>query len=487
MNTIRRTVRLAILALAPAASAENPIALDGHPLLFADDSGVASRANVTRTVHPARTESRPVIEADRPWEGDRVYVYGSVYRDPATQTFRLWYGSMGEVLYATSADGLRWDKPALGLHASGDATKTNNIVHYIHSPSVLLDPRESDPAKRYKMVGSKFITDTQSGKVDRLRTGYYTAVSPDGLRWRETSTAPIISNWWDTVTLTQDARTGDIMVFHKRHWNHLGFNRRTVWLTRSSDFQTWSEPELVFAPDAEDDAWVTLPDQRTEVYNMSVLPHAAGFIGLPTMFRLTAAHRKGVGPNQSPDDGPINVQLVTSADGRVWTRTSPRTVVIANGADGTFDAGCILGVSSTAVHVGDETWLYYTGINTTHGGPMPPKRIAIGRAVWRLHGFASLDAADGGRVETKPLRLASPRLAVNADASRGELRVGILEADGTPVPGLSPQDCQPLRTDATRHAPRWTSGRTPPADRPVRVVVEFENSRLFSLSSTRET
>jgi hypothetical protein len=477
-----RFLALALLAAA-AVRAETPICLSGLPLLFADDAGIASSEGTVRVVHPARRDPTPAIEPDCPWEGGRVYVYGSVYRDEDTQRFRLWYSSIGAVLFATSGDGLRWDKPALGIHASPGDVKTNNIVYHLHSPSVLVDLKERDPAKRYKMIGSRFFNDKKTGKVDRLRTGYYTATSPDGLHWRETSPAPAISNWWDTVTLAQDPRSGDYLAFHKRHWNHRGFNRRTVWLARSRDFLSWNEPEPVFAPDAEDDAWATLPGQRTEVYNMSVLPHAAGFIGLPTLFRVTAANRPDMKPNQSPDDGPIDVQLATSADGHVWSRTAPRTAVIANGPPGSFDAGCILGVSGTAVHVDDETWLYYTGINTTHGGPMPPKRIAVGRAVWRRHGFVSLDAADKGRIETKNLRLASPSLTVNADASRGSLHVGILEADGRPVPGLSAAESVPLQTDATRHAVRWTSGATPPAGRPVRVVLELDHARLFSLSS----
>jgi hypothetical protein len=258
-----------------------------------------------------------------------------------------------------------------------------------------------------------------------------------------------------------------------------------VWLARSRDFQEWTEPEMVFAPDEEDDAWAKQPGQRTEVYNMSVFPHAAGFIGLPTIFRVTAARRpkSELTAGQSPDDGPIDVQLATSADGRTWQRTQPRLNVIPRGAPGTFDGGSILGVSSTAVHVGDETWVYYTAMTTTHGGPMPPKRLTIGRAAWRRHGFVSLDAAGRGRVETKPLRLGASSLIINADASRGELRVALLEADGRAVAGLGLEDSEPLRADATRWTARWRSGAGVPTGRPVRVVVEMTRSELFSLAT----
>ncbi|MCX7824632.1 MAG: hypothetical protein N2689_03645, partial [Verrucomicrobiae bacterium] len=83
------TLLLAAEVLASAAVSE--IVLRELPLLFADDSGVAASNGVVRTVHPARTLSAPVIEPDRPWEGERVYVYGSVYADEENKLLRLWY------------------------------------------------------------------------------------------------------------------------------------------------------------------------------------------------------------------------------------------------------------------------------------------------------------------------------------------------------------------------------------------------------------
>ncbi len=448
--------------------AQPSIQLDGIPLLFADDSGVAARDHVVRTIHPARKDEQPVLSPDRPWEGCRLYASGAVYPDGAAGPFRLWYGASGGLLYATSQDGVHWEKPAMGLYPY-KGTRANNIVFKgFACPSVLLDKRETDPDRRYKMVGS------------RVEKGYHAATSPDGLHWTEIP-QPIFM-YHDTITLCQDPRTGDYLAYHKRHWDHRGFNRRTVWLSRSADFRTWSEPKLVFAPDAEDDAWAKGPKQRTEVYDMTVLPHAAGFLGFPTMFRVTDIFpAKTVKPEQSPTDGHIDVQLVTSADGSHWERTNPRTVVIPNGAPGSFDAGCILNVSSTAATTDRETWLIYTGVSTTHGGTLPPKRMCLGRAVWRRHGFVSLDAAEAGRVETKSLRLARPALEINADAAGGELRAAVLEADGRPIPGLTADACEPLTADATRHTLRWLTGQKPPTDRPVRLAIALRNARLFSL------
>jgi hypothetical protein len=216
---------------------------------------------------------------------------------------------------------------------------------------------------------------------------------------------------------------------------------------------------------------------------MSVYPHAAGFLGLPAMFRVMAK-TKDVQPGQSPHDGPIDIQLATSSDGVKWNRTWPRMNVIPRGKPGSFDGGAILGVSSTAVDVGDHTWVYYTGLSATHGAPMGPKKLTIGRAEWRRHGFVSLDADPAGcRIETRPLRLGGGTLLINADATRGELRVCLLEADGRPITGFTAAQSDVLRSDATQWPARWDSGTPIPQDRDVRIVVEFSGASLYSVQA----
>lgn len=465
---------LGLSAFAPAALATAPkpavIKLGDLPLLFADDSGLVSTHSLTRTMHPCRRRASPVLEPEQSWEGQRVYIYGSVYHDDAANLFRMWYQSAAMMLYATSRDGLVWDKPALGIR-DYHASRENNGIYTISSPSVLRDAFEKDPAKRYKILGSK-------------GGGYHAAYSADGLHWKPYPRNPVLTSS-DTITLAQDPATGEYLAYHKRMTLIRGFRRRVVWLSRSHDFQTWTRPELVFAPDAVDDAWVSRPVERTEIYNMSVYPHAAGYIALPTVFHVTAERpRAEVQPEQSPVDGPIDVQLATSADGSHWSRSEPRRSMIPRGPAGSFDAGAILGVSSTLVHTADESWVYYTALTTTHGAPMPPKRLSIGRAEWRLHGFVSLDCGEKeGRLATRPLKLSAPALLVNADATGGELRVALLEADGQPIHGLALADCEPLRQDATRWTARWRGVKIPPLDRPVRVLIQMRHGRLFSISA----
>lgn len=478
-------------ALQIAAASIPPVELRDVPLLFVDDAALTAQSGVVRTIHPARTRSAPVLQSDRPWEGGRVYTYGSVYYDAESHLYRLWYmsrtqrpdgtkpapqlraGGQDIVLLATSPDGLKWDKPTLGLHAY-DGSTANNIVADLHSPAVVLDRFDRDPARRYKLLGYS-------------HGGYYASYSADGKRWTAFP-QPLVFKGNDTMSMTQDPRTGEFLVYFKKTATNVP--GRVVWLTRSRDFQTWSEPKLVFHSDAEDNRWRSPPGPNTEVYNMAVLPHAGGFIGLPTIFRVLSRAGKEVKlpPSQSGYDGPIDVQMAISVDGETWQRTWPRVNVIPRGAPGSFDGGAILGVTSNSVDAGDETWMYYTAINTGHGAPIPPKQLTIGRAEWRRHGFASLDAGpSGGRVETKPLAPRHESLLVNADASRGRLRIALLEADGRPIAGRALDDCEPLQADATQSRVRWKTGSAVPTDRAVRIVVEMTNTRLYSLACTPAT
>lgn len=457
------------VAAPPAA----PIVLDRLPLLLVDDAAIAASHGLVRTFHGAQTRRAPVLEPDQPWEGQRVYTYGSVHRDATTGHFRLWYMAHSRVLHATSADGVTWTKTVARLHEFEGSRENNIVATGFHAPAVVDDAFERDPAKRFKLLGNT------GGK-------FHGAYSADGLVWHRYAKDPLFEGS-DTSTLAQDPRTGEYLAYFKRRSDQVP--GRVVWLTRSRDFEHWSEPRLVFHADAEDDRWVTRPEQRTEIYNMSVVPHAAGFVGFPTMFRVM--HRiprsEPVPGSRSRDDGPIDVQLVTSRDGETWARSYPRISVIPRGAPGTYDGGALLGVSTTAVHAGDETWMLYTAINTGHGGTLPPKRLTIGRATWRRHGFASLDAGPmGGRLETAPMQVRSGRLVVNADASRGHLRIGLREADGQAIPGFGLDDFEPLRSDATRAEARWKSGAAIPSDRPIRVVIELQDCRLYSVAARAE-
>jgi len=326
------------LSVAGVAVAAEVVRLDTETQIFVDDQLVARKSDVVRRTHACSKLPDPVLVPENPWEAQeidrRVYVYGTVLTDPADGSLRMWYNRMFRVLYATSAGGLSWERPDLGL-VEFEGSKRNNILPVtLDSPSVIYDRQEADAAKRYKMLGYR--------RGDER--GYYVASSPDGLHWQLYPHNPVLPSG-DTCTLAQDPRTGHYLAFHKRYREALGHNRRLVYLAVSSDMQQWSEPKLVMAPDEIDDRQTQAEGGRwSQFYNMSAFPYGGQWLGMVTHFRFSGPPKRS-GPAQSPDDGPIDVQLVHSRDGRTWQRCEDRSPVIPNGPHA-YDVGCILGVAN---------------------------------------------------------------------------------------------------------------------------------------------
>ena len=79
---------------------------------------------------------------------------------------------------------------------------------------------------------------------------------------------------------------------------------------------------------------------------------------------------------------------------------------------------------------------------------------AISLAVLRRDGFISLDAGDTeGTLLTKRFKLPEPRLFVNVDAPKGELRVEVLDGAGKVV-----AQSDPLTGDFLGKPVKWTEG-----------------------------
>ena len=452
------------------AAAGAPRPLRPGTELFVDDARIARRENVTRTTHPARKPPRPVLEPDRPWEAGRVYVYGTVHRDAAGR-FHLWYTAPAKMLYATSPDGLNWTKPELDV-ATHEGRRTNIVFPVSHGGAVLVDEAESDPARRYKALIAEPI------RVGGF-SGYFSA---DGIHWTRYGHDRILTVGSEIGQVVRDPATGKylgyIRPYPPRHFPKSTREKRLGAVVTSDDFVHWSEMKVVLEPDAVDDAWVTRPGQRTEFYGMSGFPYGQSYLGLVPVFRVTGIHET-VGQEQSRYDGPMHGELITSRDGLTWARMAERTPIIPSGPD--FDRS-VMHTGVAPLIVGDEVWHYYTGINTTHGGPIPPKRITVCLAKWRLDGFVSLDAGPAeGVIETTPLAPPGGSLEVNADCRRGTLVVEALDAaTGAVVPGYAATDAEPVTGDQLRAQVRWKNYTALPADRSVRLRFRLRSGQLYS-------
>src|SRR5262245_37231101 len=120
-------------AAAPVAQASNHDDPNLH--LFVDDEEIENAENLKRELNRPRKHPGPLLVADRPWEGERAQAWGSVILEPDGR-LRLWYFAFnserrpgeldrGGYALAESKDGVRWDKPELGIVEFRGSTKNN--------------------------------------------------------------------------------------------------------------------------------------------------------------------------------------------------------------------------------------------------------------------------------------------------------------------------------------------------------------------------
>ena len=168
MFTRREVLQVVPYGRAIAAAGSGYPILDGSPQLFVDYDRVESVENVTRTFHAAeKHRANPVLRRIHPWEQSRG-TWGSVIFDAEERIFKAWYGgtsgrdiagcagpncrSNSVLCYATSQDGIVWERPKFGLYEAG-GTRANNVVigddyrnGMAHWESVVQDPLDARPA-----------------------------------------------------------------------------------------------------------------------------------------------------------------------------------------------------------------------------------------------------------------------------------------------------------------------------------------------------
>lgn len=457
--------------------------------LFIDDFLVASSAGLALRQHQARKHpANPLLVADQPWEHRWVQIYGDVVYDESEGRFRMWYltdtGDLfperSNTCLATSTDGIRWEKPLIGTVPSRTGVRTNVVMKSVEIASVIHDPADPDPSRRYKA-----ICWIDSGP-DR---GALTMVSPDGLAWRRYSPGRIF-DCSDVVTGFRDPRSGRYVALLKVFAEIGGVRRRVFDVSTSTDFLNWSRPEPALRPDARDDAGSEVrierirdllqgaPDDpaalRTEFYGSGFHAAESCIVGFPWIFTIN----RETGPHSKSNLGCIDVQLAVSRDFRHWERPF-RTSCLPQ-ERGAWDEGMVV-TQAQAVRFGDEVRLYYAGMNHAHG--MPKQGGGIGLAVWTRDRFASRDAAgEPGELTTVPLVFGGDRLEVNAQVgAAGGLTVEPLDPDGRPIAGFGASE--PLRGDSLRHAVAWRAGQIAALrGRPLRLRFRLQRASLFAFA-----
>lgn len=421
----------------------------GDRQLFVDEGGIASSNNMARTMHrPIKKGAviRPDIESGQAC----LQIRTAPIWDPEAELFKLWDGGKRR----ESADGLHW-------HVVGPHQGPGEVVY---------DAEDPDPGRRFKAF-------SPGGR----------SVSPDGVSWTKLDLPAVPSA--DEHNFSFDPR-GRLFIATVKHRGPSG---RSVWLAVSKDFDSWTDPELIFYADDPDqilgrerivrrfgDAsqkspWFDFPPSyRVEIYNMSAFRYESHYIGMPMIYHQTgkvtgawpefaewdiSEEMRAVYQRDGDWASFHHVQLTSSRDLHSWNRLGQRQPFLDTSpiGGGDLDLSWIVGPSFPLVR-GDELWFYYTA-GKKYGGPNLTRELGwdecgICLAVLRRDGFVSLDAGDEeGTVTTRPFRFSGKEVCVNVDASTGELATEVIAEDGTCV-------CfsEPLSGDRPAAELTWQNG-----------------------------
>lgn len=483
----------------------------GQTLLLVDDHHILYRSGTKRILHPlTRHPGNPLIQGrQQPWE--TAIAWNSVYRNPVTGLFQLWYQAFAgdaarerthrcTVCYAESQDGITWTKPNLGLHSFNDIKETNIVLlanggtSDRYGASVIFDPLASDQARRYKMVYFDFTRDSNGHD----QPGLTVAFSPDGIHWTKHPRAPLLPASYGTIGETVPFRNepgrgwtrplsvadAQDVFYDPKHQAFVRYGK--MWIdgpdgkmfwkhamgrTQSPDFIHWSRPQLVLAPDDIDPSYV-------EFHTVPVFFHQDCYFACPQI--LNRAERGGV----------MDIELAFSRDGFHWERPFRHPFFLARNTAGQFDSGSLF-TSSTPVFLENEIRFYYGGYSDgATGGDDYNMASGIGLATMPRDRFAGIWPQEKiGQVTLKPIDFRKcETLLLNADANSGAVWCEVLEADGFRVRGFTREDAMPISGDSLRHPVRWKEksiSQLPFGSYLLRF--HLENAEIFAVFMSNQT
>ena len=458
----------------------SPKIIAAAPRLFVDFRDVERRENITHQYHQAQKHgSHPVLRQEAPWEQNPGMTASVIY-DVEEKLFKAWYmagfyapGEAHVQCLALSEDGIHWWRPALRQHEAL-GSKENNIVipasHHEgqdHFETVLKDPADLDPARRYKAIG------WSSYDWDGPLSGIYTATSPDGLVWNHTP-EPVFHYHPRPGTgdlgPVGDAQSMMVDTNRKRYAAFLrgGTSRLLSW---SEDFVDWTPPR----------PFLTALHDEEGLYNNTGFVYGDQYLGILTHF----------------DKGPLaqtqTLRLLSSRDGESWARI-PGEPLVPLGQIGEWDRFQLLLTGAPPIRVGDRLFIYYRGTARRHNKvsaeydpriapDQDPRSMAIGLVTLRVDGFASVSASyEGGQLTTKLLRAGGDGLSLNLKADYGQVFVECLDEESRVIPGYGKEDCVPVQVDAVAAPVRWQSQPNLGSlrERSFKLRFHLHNARLYS-------
>ncbi|SCF28965.1 hypothetical protein GA0074695_5202 [Micromonospora viridifaciens] len=351
-----------------------------------------------------------VFESPRlPWEPRYDNGYPNVFWDPEHRKYRCYYtlfvrdpaslntspeerrtkdyvisGRQTGLCYAESTDGVHWVKPKLGIVEFDGSTDNNILFTDVQGTSVLYDPADPDPARRYKLLTLK----------EKGGTSLCTAFSADGVQftplrpWPANSPVP----GGDCHNLVfRDSASGQFVLI-TRLWDS---NIRVSAMSTSEDFLNWTKPVEIHRGSGFE----------SQIYSMPVFEYEGLYLGLASVYHD--------GDTALANYDTVDLDLQWSVNTTEWNQVAladstfiphgPGTDAYPRGA---FDSSVIF--ASVPILEDDKLWFYYMGGKGRHTGW---RETSLGRGYVQKDRFAYY----GSRLGNQPMELTTQGLNFHAD------------------------------------------------------------------------
>ncbi|MBA7518732.1 hypothetical protein ES705_10805 [subsurface metagenome] len=358
--------------------------------------------------------ANPLFGEENEWEMRFDNLYGNVIFDKEENIYKCWYcpfivefvahgmtleertkpykehpkREMG-ICYATSKDGINWEKPDLGLVEYNGSTNNNIVWRGPHGAGVFKDMHEEDPAKRYKVIFQ----------------GMAVAFSADGIHWSKKEKVKGVKVAGDTHNNALWAPTLNKYVGITRTWGRK-FGREVARI-ESDDFINWTREQVVLHGTNKD----------LQTYAMPTFYYGGVYLGLVAILQ--------------PSTDRVWTELTWSPDTRNWFRIDEgKPLIPTSEKELDYDYGCLYACASP-VFKDDKIMLYYGGSDWLHSGW---RNGFLCLATLRPDGFAGYvqeNRNQEGVIVTKSISYKGGALKLTADVEKGgSIIVTVLHSDG---------------------------------------------------------
>ena len=461
-----------------------------------------------------------VIVSENPWDG-RAFFISSMYQHDGVYHM-LYRGMDGEsrregpetqyLCLATSKDGIKWEKPALGL-VDFKGSRANNIVAFEGKALpwcfTFYDPRPGTPAnERVKGIDMR-DGDRRAGQAGKGLKAHLLG-SPDGRVWHELSIQANLESdwanafdggsvgwseaeqafvgyfrWWDTEAPTHPRTLPDWMIIRP--------GVRTSFRSVSKDLVTWSKPEPMTYGDTP----------REHFYETCTTPYFRSrglYIVLANRFNpgrraLTLEEERALDIARLPGNKTTPTYTFASdANDLILCLTKPGSTV--------FERPFMEAFLRPGPELGN--WGSRNNYTSLSGAIIPtgPAEISffvsrhhlqkdnyIQRISLRTDGFVSVNAPyAGGTMDTVPFTYTGDHLELNYSTSgAGEIRVELQDEAGQPLTGYTLADCDVLIGDRIAGTVSW-HGQTSVArymTKPVRLHFQMMDADVYAFQFPR--